>query len=117
MSEKITRKEFLKAIAAMGLSAAGISAFIQSCGGSGENKKIAESNFTCNDLTGLSQADIQTRQNLKYIDRTTFEDKYCSNCNFWIPPQGGQTKCGACKVVKGPIHPNGYCISWMAKMS
>jgi hypothetical protein len=58
MSEKITRKEFLKSIAALGISAAGISTFIQSCGGSGENKKVAENNFTCNDLTGLTQADI-----------------------------------------------------------
>ena len=28
---------------------------------------------------------------------------------------GGKNECGGCTLVKGPIHPQGYCNSWAAK--
>lgn len=32
----------------------------------------------------------------------------CSNCNFFEPPS-------SCKVVEGPISPQGWCMLWAKK--
>ncbi|MBW2629495.1 MAG: high-potential iron-sulfur protein [Deltaproteobacteria bacterium] len=43
----------------------------------------------------------------------TDQQQSCSNCAFY--KVGKENQCGGCTLVKGPIHPLGYCNSWAAK--
>ncbi|MBK1699040.1 hypothetical protein CKO21_17490 [Rhodovibrio salinarum] len=38
-------------------------------------------------------------------------DQQCTNCQFWIPPEGGQDM-GGCQIVAGEIDPTGWCNLW-----
>lgn len=70
--------------------------------------------FRCNDVSGLGSADLALRTQLEYQDRSTHgEQKNCSNCAFY--KAGDKNQCGVCTLVRGPIHPLGYCNSWAAK--
>jgi hypothetical protein len=70
----------------------------------------------CNDVTGLTEAEVQMRQTLAYVDASPHADKLCSNCQLYIPAEEG-APCGGCQIIKGPIAPGGYCTSWAAKVS
>lgn len=63
---------------------------------------------TCADEGSLAQADVATRATLGYTDASPFEDKSCAGCHhFVLADQSGA--CGTCSLLKGPIHPRGYC--------
>ena len=47
------------------------------------------------------------KESMKYQDKPNGE-KQCSNCAQFVPP-------GGCKVVEGPISPQGYCLAWAKK--
>jgi hypothetical protein len=69
---------------------------------------------SCQDVAGLSEAEKMGRSALQYVDRSLQADKHCRDCNlFQAPPEVSQ--CGSCQVVKGPIHPQGYCTAWVKK--
>jgi hypothetical protein len=104
MDEKLSRRDLLQQSATLGAFAVlGVSA----C-----NKAPAA--FACMDTSGLSAADVQVRTALGYVDSSTQPGKMCSGCQQFVAPAAAGT-CGTCKVVKGPIHPNGYCKSFVAK--
>ena len=70
--------------------------------------------FHCEDVSGLSKDDAELRSALEYQDRSPHGDKKnCSICAFY--KAGGKNECGECTLVRGPIHPLGYCNSWAAK--
>ena len=70
--------------------------------------------FSCDDTSGLSAEDTELRAALEYRDRSPHETaKNCGNCAFYVA--GDKDQCGQCTLVKGPIHPSGYCNSWAAK--
>lgn len=80
----------------------------------GCSKEKKEAGLVCTDTLGMNPADIEMRGALGYTDKTPEVAKLCSNCQqFTTPPADG--KCGGCKVLKGPIHPSGYCRSWVLK--
>ncbi len=62
--------------------------------------------FACTDVSTISPEEAQNRITLAYSDVAPDPRKTCSNCQQFIPADQG---CGACKVLKGPIHPNGSC--------
>lgn len=70
--------------------------------------------LSCVDMDGLSNSDKATRSSVLYKDWSIYADKTCANCIFYQPPpeSGG---CGECRIVRGPIHPKGYCTGWIAK--
>lgn len=68
----------------------------------------------CTDTSGLTQAELTIRTNLKYTGRSPFPDKHCALCQLFVAPASG-VACGTCQVVKGPINPKGYCTSFVAK--
>ena len=41
-------------------------------------------------------------------------EKACTRCNQWVGP-AERSSCGSCKLLKGPIHPNGTCKAFAAK--
>jgi hypothetical protein len=113
--DKINRKDFFKRAALLGVTAASLPAFIESCGGNSKKNSPAN-NDPCSDTSGLTADQLQTRKTFQYTGHSPHNDKYCSICNFFIKPQGN-AHCGTCQVVKGPINPDGYCNSFIKKQS
>jgi hypothetical protein len=64
--------------------------------------------------TGLPTADLQLRATVEYVDTSPQPDRACVNCALYVaaPAEG---KCGACKIVRGPIHPKGTCKVFLRK--
>lgn len=109
--DKLNRKDFFKKAALVGISAVSLPAFLESCGGG--NKKAPVSD-PCTDTSGLTAEQLQTRKTFQYLGKSPHKDKYCTLCQFFIPPKGN-AHCGTCQVVKGPINPDGYCNSFIKK--
>lgn len=61
----------------------------------------------------LSAEDAKVRATLKYSDQSPYPDKVCNGCQQYLPNKDGE--CGGCKLIKGPIHPAGYCAAFSAK--
>jgi hypothetical protein len=58
--------------------------------------------------SSLSADDLKVRTTLAYVDKTPDPGKPCVKCLQYIPAPAAD-QCGACKVMKGPVHPSGYC--------
>jgi len=68
----------------------------------------------CDDTASLSPAELETRNvTAQYVDQSPEAEKHCSSCALF--QSKGDTVCGGCQLVKGPINPNGYCKLWVAK--
>lgn len=113
---EISRSEFLKRLFVTSFAAFGITALLEACGGN-EEKQPVQKNFNdpCGDLTGLTEAEIQTRKQFEYVPATPDKEKTCSNCAHYVLPKEGNV-CGTCQLVKGPINANGYCNQWFKKV-
>ncbi len=72
-----------------------------------------EADFSCADVSNLTEEQIETRESLQYVDDSPHDDMRCNNCELFEPP-GADEPCGRCQVVPGPIHPQGYCTAWVA---
>lgn len=119
--EKSSRREFIQHLALLGTAGAAAPLFLSACGGgdareqpAGGNATTAEAGFSCDDLSGLTDAEIQMRENAQYVDDSPHEDRRCDNCQLFVEPAGGE-QCGGCQVIKGPIHPLGWCNLWVAQ--
>jgi len=66
----------------------------------------------CGLLTGLSEADLNVRINLKYQEPTPLAGLDCRSCRLYKNSQS-DTACGGCTLIKGPISPKAYCIAWI----
>jgi hypothetical protein len=84
------------------------SALLTACGG----KEVPDS---CADVSGLTEPEKVARSALQYVDRSLQADKQCKGCQLFQPAPD-VSQCGSCQVVKGPIHPNGYCTAWAQKV-
>lgn len=74
-------------------------------------KPAARAVDPCEDMTGVSQADLDKRKKLAYTPKAPVPDKHCGNCNLFAKPKAGKT-CGACALFKGPVNPQGACAYW-----
>jgi hypothetical protein len=63
---------------------------------------------SCTDVSGLTPEERKVRTTLDYTDRTPVPGKPCIKCVQYVPP-ASSGQCGGCKVMKGPVHPAGYC--------
>lgn len=63
---------------------------------------------SCTDVSGLEPDELNARNALGYVDRTPDPTKPCIKCQQYVPAPAAD-QCGGCKVLKGPIHPQGYC--------
>ncbi len=104
-SNLLDRRTFLTRAALLGGVAAGAS-LLAACGKGGGS-------LVCTDTASLKPEDLATRTSLNYADASPDPTKLCSSCTLYLPAAEGA--CGGCSVVKGPINPNGYCISWVKK--
>lgn len=127
-NKDFSRRDFLLKASGLGAVAIGGSSVLAACGGKeGASEAPAAApatpqeapqtaSVTCDDLTGLTDQEKQMRTALQYVDETTIADKRCDNCQLYIEPEG-DSPCGGCKILKGPIAPAGYCTSWAAKQA
>ena len=119
-NESLNRKDFFKRVSLFGISAIGATTLLKACGGGSEEQPatVEPTEVTvddpCSDLSGLSEADINMRNSLGYVAETPIPEQRCDNCALWVPvPEGSQ--CGGCTILPGqPIHPAGWCNSWVA---
>jgi hypothetical protein len=63
---------------------------------------------SCADVSSLTPEERQVRTTLGYVDRTPVPGKPCIKCVQYVPADSSD-QCGGCKVMKGPVHPAGYC--------
>lgn len=77
---------------------------------SSANNDTKKDSFTC-EQKDLTENEKNIRIGLKYVDKTPIPSRTCDNCKPYIKPLVTE-KCGGCKIIPGPIHPKGYCISW-----
>jgi len=69
---------------------------------------------SCNDTSSLSADDAKIRtEAAAYVEQSTDPTKHCSACLQFNA--GAKDACGSCKVVKGPINPNGSCKLFQPK--
>jgi hypothetical protein len=70
----------------------------------------------CDDTSSLSPDDARMRSEIAaYVEQAPDPAKKCSLCIQFVP--AGKDACGTCKVVKGPINPNGYCKLFQPKQA
>ncbi|HXV77242.1 MAG TPA: hypothetical protein VD788_13070 [Candidatus Polarisedimenticolaceae bacterium] len=79
-----------------------------------EQKQRYDPDLDCSDAKALWPAELATRTDNAYSDRSQNDPQYCFNCaNFIAPPSG--KGCGSCRTVKGPVNPLGGCNIWVWK--
>jgi hypothetical protein len=69
--------------------------------------------LSCMDTSALKPDELAMRGTLEYTDQSPDPLKRCDNCQFYKP--AAENQCGACQLLKGPIHPKGMCKSWVKK--
>jgi hypothetical protein len=74
--------------------------------GAGGCKKAGPA--SCTDVSGLTPEERNVRTTLGYTDRTPIPGKPCIKCVQYVTATSSD-QCGGCKVMKGPVHPAGYC--------
>lgn len=67
----------------------------------------------CEDVSGITPDEAAARTAQQYTAPSPTPDRACNGCNQWVP--AAPNACGGCKVLKGPIDPNGWCKLWAAK--
>jgi hypothetical protein len=99
------RRRFLLRAAATALAAGG--------GACGEGRRGAarREEIERPDTHELWPAEIRTRTDNEYVDRSTKSDQFCFHCTNFVPGPDPRS-CGSCRTVKGPIDPGGWCKAW-----
>ena len=113
---KATRRTFIRQYGRLTAALAGGGVLLPRCVSkdteSGSKAKPTSAN-PCQDLDGVSAAEIQKRENLGYVSESPIEDNQCNNCNLYLPPQ--DKACGGCILFEGPVEAEGYCTYWAPK--
>ena len=117
-NENIDRKDFFKKVSLFGISAIGATTLLKACGGGPEEPEPAETSSAasedeCGDLSGLTDEEIQGRENLGYVAETPNPEERCNNCALWQEKRN-ESICGGCSIMAGPINPQGWCTAWVA---
>jgi hypothetical protein len=111
----MNRKEFLQYCLSLGITVAGSQMFFQGCNQKSENEASSDpvqATDPCEDLSMLSEEQLEVRKNFEYVNKTPYPEKRCDNCSLWIAPEEGE-KCGGCQIMDGPIKAEAYCNAWV----
>lgn len=116
MSEDtLSRRTFIHRVGVWTALAASSGMILQACGGdSDSDDKKSAAALKCDDLSKLTDAEKAQRTALGYVEKSVQEGKSCTTCQQHVAA-ADEADCGTCKVVPGPINPNGYCNVWVQK--
>lgn len=76
-----------------------------------EKTEEAFSGDPCENMTGLSESDLEKRQQLGYVEKSPIPESVCNNCQLYIPSKTDKD-CGGCMLFKGPVYAEAYCTYW-----
>lgn len=63
------------------------------------------------DYSSLKSSDEALRESFEYVEMSPFgSEKNCLNCSYYVQPQ--VRSCGGCTIVRGEVHPKGWCNEW-----
>jgi hypothetical protein len=116
-NEYSRRKFVTKCLSSVGIFF-GAAAVINSCQSNKSEKaekNQSKSGDPCDDLSNVSSEEIEKRNKLGYVTKSSDPDRSCDNCSLHIPPTDGKG-CGGCLLFKGPVKAEGYCIQYAAKV-
>jgi hypothetical protein len=114
MQKIYSRREFIRKPFLLGSVFLSLAIALSECNskkGSDKEEKNDVKTDPCEDLSGVSKNDIETRNKFGYVKKSPLPDKTCNNCKLHIPPQAGK-ECGECLLFKGPVYSSGYCTYW-----
>ncbi len=123
--DQTSRREFLRRAALGAVAASPLAGVLLSAAGAeAQDKPGSEPStkpgkkpsqaLTCTDETGLTDAEKAVRASLKYVDKADDPAKACKLCQLYKAAADDKS-CGGCVIMKGPIHPDGSCASWVKK--
>jgi hypothetical protein len=115
MEKELSRRDFLARALALGLAGVGASAVLAACGNAEQKPEQkpatppAASPRASSSAT-TSPALVRAGQGHAHQQPATWTSppplgRTCANCQLYQPAAAGA--CGACTLVKGPIHPEG----------
>lgn len=81
----------------------------------GQDKKAASLPASCDDLSSVSEGELEKRKKFAYVSKSSVADNYCGNCSMFIPQEQNK-ECGGCLLFAGPVHATGYCIQYVTKV-
>lgn len=123
--ENTGRRKFISQCAGGGAAIFGAMFLLNGCGNnetkeSGEKPVVNKDEGSkpadpCNDFTGVSAEELDKRKKLGYVDKSAVPGNSCSNCGLYIPFTD-DSGCGKCLLFKGPVHAEGHCIQYVAKV-
>lgn len=136
-NDRVTRRRFLQSLSLAGVAGLSTSVLAACGGGSGDEGTEAEAGADtgtdaasepapstataeadCSDLSGLTDAEKQQREqmasSLQYVEESPEANKNCANCQLYTAPES-EGGCGGCTLFPGPVYPEGYCTSWAPK--
>lgn len=121
--KKISRKKFVRNSLAISSVLTGLG-FLSGCsrkeGTPGKQQVSKQQDLTvkptdfgdaCDDLSNLSQSEIEKRDIYGYVQETSYPENRCDNCRLYIPPEA-EGDCGGCILFEGPVFAGGYCDYW-----
>ena len=94
MDGRVPRRRFL-------LGSAGLSAAVLA--------NACKRSVTC-PPSPLSPDEAKLRETLHYTDHSPDPRRLCSGCQQYEPSSSAD--CGGCRLMKGLIHPAGYCVAF-----
>lgn len=115
-----TRRAFL---VRAGLAGAGAALLLAGCGKGASDEQAQAPSVKqddaaagadagpCDDLGGLTAAQVQVRETFEYVEEAPEPDLACRLCEFWTAPAAGRF-CGGCTLFAGPVSPDGSCNSF-----
>ena len=74
------------------------------------SERAEDARLHCDDTTGMAQRVIAARRAQHYVDESPDAAERCDNCRYF--QAGAEGRCGTCRVLEGPIHPEGTCDLW-----
>jgi len=91
-----------------------VAAALGSVGALGALAACKKAPLVCEGLPGLTAEELQLRKTLQYADASQQPGKTCTTCTLFVPPKQPDS-CGTCKIIHGPVHPNGWCKIFVLK--
>lgn len=121
MIDKLSRRNFInRSICSVPILPLAM-IWLSSCNSKTETKKKEEkaapkSSDPCNDFTGVTEADLKSRQKMGYVKISPIPESKCQNCQLFLPFKE-TPGCGNCQLFKGPVLTTAYCTYWAPQVA